>query len=112
VSEILFLQLDKKLIFDVKGSPDTVGFCNVTIPKALLRGNPWTVLLNDTDVTAQTTICENETHTFIYFTYSHSTYHVQIIGTWVIPEFPSATILILLMLSTLIAMLTLRKKKT
>jgi nitrous oxidase accessory protein len=113
VSAIRFLQLDKKLIFDVTGSPDTVGFCNVTIPKALIRGNPWTVLLNNTDVTAQTTICENETHTIIYFTYNHSTYHVQIIGTWAIPEFSSATILTLLMLTTtLIAMLTLRKKKT
>ena len=111
LSAFRFLQLDKKLIFDITGSPDTVGFCFVTIPKSLLRGSPWTILLNSTNITAQTTISENETHTSIYFTYNYSTYHVQIIGTWVIPELPSTTILTLFMITTLFAAVILKKKR-
>ncbi|MEM0120841.1 MAG: NosD domain-containing protein [Thermoprotei archaeon] len=110
ISAFRFLQLDKKLIFNVTGPPNTVGFCKVTIPKALLQGNPWKVLLNNTDITAQTTISENETHTSICFTYNHSTYHVQIIGTWVIPEFsPITTLPLFIPLTVIITVLTRKK---
>jgi hypothetical protein len=39
-----------------------------------------------------------------------STYEVTIQGTWVIPEFPSAIILPLFMLTTLIAIVLPRRK--
>jgi hypothetical protein len=55
---------------------------------------------------------QNETHSFLYFTYTHSsTYEVTIQGTWAIPEFPSTTILLTIILNTLTAIILLRKKR-
>jgi len=110
VSAFRFLQANKRITFDVTGPPSTVGFCNVTIPKTLLRDNPWKVLLNDTDITTQTTITENETHTSLHFTYTHSIHKVQIIGTWVVPEFPVTIILPLFIIISLFAVI-LRKRR-
>lgn len=112
VSTFQFLQPNKKIGFDVTGPPGIVGYCNVTIPKTLLRDNPWKVLLNTTDITTQTTITENETHTSLHFTYTHGTYKVQIIGTWVVPEFPATTILPLFMILTLCVVALTKKRKS
>jgi hypothetical protein len=84
-----FNQPDKKLSFDVSGSADTIGFCNVTIPKALLYGEPWTVLIDGALVPPMMT--EDSTHCCLYFTYAHSTHEVQIIGTWAIGPPPPPT---------------------
>jgi hypothetical protein len=89
VSNFAFNQPDKEISFNVTGSAGTIGFCNVTIPKALLYGEPWTVLIDGALVPA--TITENETHSFLYFTYTHSTHKIQIIGTWVISPPPPPT---------------------
>jgi len=112
VSAFQFLQPNKRIVFDVTGPPGTVGYCNITIPKTLLRDNPWTILLNTTDITAQTTITENETHTTLHFTYTHSTYKVQIIGTWVVPEFPATIILPLFMIITFCAVVLTKKRRS
>jgi len=89
VSNFAFNQPDKEISFNVTGSDGTIGFCNVTIPKALLYGEPWTVLIDGAPVSA--TITENATHSFLYFTYIHSTHKIQIIGTWVIGPPPDTT---------------------
>ena len=89
VSNFAFNQPEKKVSFNVTGSAGTIGFCNVTIPKALLYGEPWTVLIDGAPVPA--TITENATHSFLYFTYTHSTHLIQIIGTWVIAPPPPPT---------------------
>jgi len=109
VSVFRFARADKKIIFDVRGPSDTVGYCNVTIPKNLLRDNPWKIMLNDTDITSQAIITENQTHTSIYFIYNHSTYNVQIIGTWVIPEFPATIVLLLFMILTMLILVFIKK---
>jgi hypothetical protein len=110
ISAFNFYQSLKQISFKVSGEAGTSGYCNLTIPKNLLRGEPWTVRLNDTNWTF--TAIQNETHSFIYFTYTHmSTYEVLIQGTWVIPEFPSATILLILMLITLIATILVKNKR-
>jgi PKD repeat protein len=88
VSNFIFSQPDKEISFNVTGEDGTIGFCNVTIPKALLYGEPWTVLIDGAPV--PTTITENATHNSLYFTYTHSTHEIQIIGTWVIAP-PSPT---------------------
>ena len=103
-----FNQPLKQICFEVSGLTGTSGYCNVTIPKNLLKG-PWTVRLNGTDWNFISS--ENATHSFIYFTYTHmSTYEVTIQGTWAIPEFPSILILAILMPTTLIVTV-LRKTK-
>jgi len=89
VNNFAFNQPDKEISFNVTGEAVTIGFCNVTIPKALLYGEPWTVLIDGAPVPA--TITENATHCSLYFTYTHSTHTIQIIGTWVIAPPPPPT---------------------
>jgi LPXTG-motif cell wall-anchored protein len=89
VTEPDFSQSDKKIQFDITGytSYSNNGFCNVTIPKALLNCSSltdWQVKLNGTSITY--TAGENETYTFVYFTYGYSIHHIQIIGTQSISE--------------------------
>jgi len=95
-----FKQMDKKIIFQVAGSSNTTGYFNITIPKVLLEGNPWTVKLNGTNVTQQLTIAKNQTHASIYLAYEHSSRDIQLIGTSVIPEYQSPGILALMILFT------------
>lgn len=111
ISLFRFVQSEKKITFTVRGPPDTRGYCNITIPKTLLQDNPWKIMLNTTNITPQAVITENQTHTTIHFTYNHSASNVQIIGTWVIPEFPPHTTLILSLALTLTIALLKRKIK-
>ena len=113
VSEFRFMQTEKKITFKVRGANATVGFCNITIPRNLLRGDPWKILLNITDITSEAIITENQTYTLIHFTCSNSgTFNVQIIGTWVIPEYPSTiTLSLFIVFSTLIIVLIKTKSR-
>jgi len=86
VNNFNFSQPLKQISFNVAGPDGTVGFCNVTIPKQLLYGEPWTVLIDGISTPPTTT--ENATHSMLYFTYSHSIHKVQIIGTYVITPPP------------------------
>jgi signal peptidase I len=75
---------DKQVKFDITGyiSEADNGFCNVTIPKNLLHCNSlydWQVLLNGTSIGYIPN--QNDTYTFIYFTYGYSIQNVRIIGT-------------------------------
>jgi hypothetical protein len=103
LSDFSFNEAQKQISFNVTGPADKAGYCNVTIPKDLLRDSPWTILFNGTDWTSSCTVTENATHTFIYIPYTCSTNTIQITGTWVIPEFPSATILSLFIIFALAA---------
>jgi parallel beta-helix repeat protein len=87
VSSFYFSQPMKGIGFNVTGEAGTVGFCNVTIPKQLLYGEPWTLLIDGEPVSYTQT--ENATHSFLYFTYTHSTHEIRIIGTHVIEPPPS-----------------------
>ncbi len=66
----------RQMSFNVTGPPSSLGFCSVTIPKALLSGD-FAVFVDDELVTC--TQAENATHTFTYFTYAHSTGKVRIL---------------------------------
>jgi hypothetical protein len=111
VSNFNFNESLKQISLNVTGPTGKAGYCNVTIPKDLLRGSPWTVLLNGTDWTTLCTITENDTHTFIYIPHTYSTNTIQIRGTWVVPEFPSATILPLLMIATTLSVILRRRRR-
>lgn len=74
-----FNQSLEQISFNVTGPSDTLGFCNVTIPKNPMNREPsqvWTVTVNNTYTTF--TLMENSTHTSLQFTYSHSIRNVQI----------------------------------
>ncbi len=93
----------KQFSFTVEGPPGTVGFCNVSIPKALLNASreEWIILV-DGEYPAECNITESETHTFIYFTYEHSVHPVTISGTSVIYEFNAIMLLPFFMIAALI----------
>lgn len=77
----------KQISFNVTGPSGAVGFCNVTIPKSLLRDS-WLILVDEANVTVGTVIVETGTHTFFYLSYGFSTHTVKIIGTDVLDKSP------------------------
>jgi len=102
-----FDTLRKRISFNVTGPPSTTGYCYVTIPKELLwcdSPEQWQVWVNNTLIDDRKVI-QNSNCTYIYFTYSRSIQNIQIVGTEVIPEFPTWTsmLLILIVLSVAIA---------
>jgi PKD repeat protein len=111
ISNFAFNQPQRQISFDLTGPSGLEGYCNLTIPKSLLKGEPWTVTVDGAPISSIQT--ENATYSFLYFTYKHgSTIHVTIQGTWVTPEF-SSTILLPLFISTiLIATILLKKKRS
>ena len=109
ITHFQFNHTQKQISFNVTGSPNTTGYCNITIPKNLLRNNPWKITVdNKTTCFAETA---NQTHTFLHFTYQlQTTHHIMIRGTWVIPEFPSNIIPLLTITTLTTAILTKRRK--
>ncbi|MEM3617253.1 MAG: hypothetical protein QXF75_05730 [Candidatus Bathyarchaeia archaeon] len=110
VSNFAFNQNRAIVSFNLKGATGSRGYCNVTIPTALLKGEPWTILLNGTNWSFTAT--QNGNYSFIHFNYTHaSTYEVVIQGTWVVPEFPSTAILPSFILITYTIIILLKKRR-
>jgi hypothetical protein len=108
VSQLAFDQPSSQISFEASGTTDSAAYCNVTVPKALLEGEPWTVTVDDD--TCSYTQSENATHSSIHFTYNYQdTFQAVIKGTWVIPEFPTLPLLPLFMMATLLAVIAYRK---
>jgi hypothetical protein len=102
LQDFTFNQSLMQISFDLVGLSGARGFCNVTIPKTFLRGNPWTITVDDA-ATTDFAKAENASHTSLFFTYAHqSPLHIVIQGTWVIPEFPSTIILLLVAVCSLL----------
>jgi hypothetical protein len=101
VSGFIFNAEDKVISFDVTGVDGNVGFCEVTIPNALL-GGPYTISVENVP---PLTLNErsNGTLAVLYFTYHQSTQNVKITGATAVPEFPAATLMPLLVALTFIA---------
>jgi hypothetical protein len=109
VSSITLDQAGMAITFNVTGSVGTKGYVNVTIPKTLLNAETtdWTIMLDD--VAASATISANATHTIVQLNYTHSDHRIRIQGTWVVPEFPSATAMLALLTTIAIAFALIRK---
>jgi uncharacterized protein YbaA (DUF1428 family) len=99
----------KSLRFNVTGTG--AGFCNVTIPKSFLRGDPnWIVYVDNTEISPEAS--SNDTYTSLYFTYEFaSTLPVEIVGTWLVPEFPALLMLLSLVLLSLFAVFLVKKPR-
>ena len=54
-------------------------------------------------------IIEDADNTYLYFTYNHSARTVQIMGTHVIPEFPSAIIMPLFKIISILAVILTKR---
>ncbi|MEM2994400.1 MAG: hypothetical protein QXI91_00065 [Candidatus Bathyarchaeia archaeon] len=102
-SNVTNLSLDvggKMLTFYVEGSNGTLGFCNLTIPKSLMSG-PWQIEIDGKPLTTFIHY-ENSTHSFIHIEYTHTLHQINIVATWIIPEFQSHLLLLgFLILSTI-----------
>lgn len=110
VSNFNFNKTKVQISFNVTGESGTTGYCNVTIPKSLLRDSPWTIKIDNTTVT-DFDEKTNDTHTFLHFTYTHgSSLQVTIEGTWVVPEFPSNTILPIFIIPTVLVIAFAKKR--
>jgi len=108
VAEFNFSRPDMLISFNVTTLDGASGFCVVIVPKALLKAVPywnWTILLNGANITQYATIFENGDYTFIFFDFTQGSHRVQVIGTWVVPEFPAVMILPLLLIVALVSVI-------
>ena len=108
VASFNFSRSLRQISFNVTGPSGSIGFCRVTIPHIIVedlwQGN-YTVLVDGKsplDIRNWT----DDTHTYLYFTYNHSTHKVVII-----PEFPSFLILPLLMIFTYVVVVLSNKRR-
>jgi len=101
--------------FKVSGATGTKGFCNITIPRALINvitGN-WTVKINGRALEPEEFIlAQNDEYVFIYLNYTHSEHIIEIVGTWVVKEIPTNMLLpILMMLTLMAAIIAIKQRK-
>jgi len=102
VTDFMFNQSLKQITFNTTGSSGTTGFYNVTIPKGLLAGQ-YSVFAGE----SQQLVFDEQTnasHSFLSFNYPHSSNIIRIEGIEVIPEFPSWTLMPLLLVTLTVAL--------
>ena len=108
VSQFVFEQSDAVINFEVSGEVGTMGYCNLTIPKSLLTGNPWTVTVDNEVWSFKSS--ENTTHGSIYFNYDHlNTHLIEIEGAQDIPNFPFFPMILLLLIAAPLAVIMFAK---
>ena len=98
-----FDQPHRALCFNITGPEGTIGYCSVTIPKALLYAplDQWLVIVGGQITDHQLT--EDETNTYLHFACPLSTQTVYIVGTEVVPEFPVTIIPMIFFVAILFA---------
>jgi nitrous oxidase accessory protein len=106
ISNFHLNKTERTVKFNVTDPDYTVGFCRVTIPNIIIQHlwqNNYTVLV-DGNPPLTTNNWTDNTYTYIYFTYLHSEHEVVII-----PEFPTALILMPFLTITLYTIILRRK---
>jgi len=104
------LETQGKISFKVEGINGTTGMCNITIPNDMLSGE-LNVTVDGGPPLYLAPPLNNGTHTSLYFTYNNTSPHaVEITGTNYIPEFPTITILPMLLTTFLITLVQLKRK--
>jgi len=110
-NSVVALTDEKAIVFNVTGESGRFGFVNVTIPKDLLVGSPWTVLINGVETTAQITSDKSNTYVYVEFTFG-SQVEVKIVGTSMVPEFTMLPLIIsLICTASAVSIIQLRKRK-
>lgn len=111
VSEMAFNPTLKELKFKTSGESGTMGYCTILVPTSLIWGE-LSVYKDDTLLVKN--VDYNQTNygqsNVIQIVYTQSTHSFRIVGTGGVPEFPSVAFLSLIAVSTLIAVLMLKKK--
>jgi len=95
----------RAIFFDVTGEDGTIGFCRIRIPTTLIN-DTFTVYVDGINTTYTLLPRSNATHSYLYFTYNHSTKKVIII-----PEFP-LTLFPYLLMTLILAVIAYLKRKS
>jgi len=104
ISAFEFDQLNRIIRFNVTGE-ESIGFCRVCIPYDLTEP-PYTVTVDGHPPQyVNYTLYDNGTHRWIYLTYQHSTHKVEII-----PEFPTLTSMLLILIALTVAIATYKRR--
>lgn len=106
-----FSQPQKQISFNTTVPRYAEGFCNVTIPKELLRGNPWLAKTDGELAAIRDSTEQNETHMSICLALGKGNHTVQLIGTEVIPEYPTFSALVPILVLASAALVLLKKAK-
>jgi len=97
----------KMISFNVTGADDKLGFCNLTLPNSLIK-NVWqgnfTVLVDGEEPLIMHNWTDG-TYTYIYFTYQHSEHEVTII-----PESPTWSSMLLILIMLIVAKTLYRRR--
>lgn len=112
VTDLVFNQSAKRIMFSVEGSDGTVGVCDVTFPADLLSGG-FTVFIDDMQLVegVDYTLAFNGTHNTISVSYVHSSHVVEVFATEVVPDFAAWLLLPFLVSATLLGLALRRKLK-
>jgi len=88
---------DTAILFNVSGENNTVGFCRIMVPSALIN-DTFRVFVNGTEILPppEPLPSSTSTHNYIYFTYNHSTQDVIIIPEFSLFSLALGTIVILM----------------
>jgi len=107
----LGLDLDlKQITFNVTY---TDGYCNVTIPKALMwcsNLNEWVVLV-DGESPSYALVTENTTHSFLWFNFTAGDHVIIVRSTEIVPEISSIFVTLMLLLTSTVILVAIRRRK-
>ena len=90
--------------FNASGENGTTGFCRICVPTTLMN-DTYKVFVNGTEVPHTLLPCSNSTHSYLYFTYNHSTQEVV-----VIPEFSTWTSMLLVLIVLTFAIVIYKRR--
>ncbi|UCB61168.1 MAG: hypothetical protein JSW72_03715 [Candidatus Bathyarchaeota archaeon] len=113
MSNFNFSPTSKSISFNASGNTGT-GFLNITIPRALLYAAPteWIVAIDGIPLALEEfTLTENDEYVFIYLNYSHSSHLIEIMGTWIISEFPPSILPLITLISLTAAVIFAIKQR-
>ena len=103
-------QAEGHLFFNITGKTGSKGYTNVTINQNMLNATSvamWFTMVDNVDTPES--IVSNSTYTFVHVGYNHSDHSIRIIGNKVVPEFPSSALLLLMLATTAIMLVLVRK---
>lgn len=104
---------EKRISFNVAGTAGA-GFCNITIPRALLYAPPdeWIITIDGLQVSpGNMTVTENADYVFICLVYSHSSHTIIITGESVVAEFPPQLLPVIMLIVCLAAAIVAVKQR-
>jgi len=106
ISAFQFDDVNKVISFNVTGEDETLGFCRICIPKALMNYTSYNVLVDGAEPLMQKELpCSTSIYEYLYFTYLHSTHEVEIV-----PEFATWTSMLLLLIVLTVATVIYKRR--